>query len=141
MSGGLKLSGSADQIAQLSKAIDAAGGTAERTAKMMDSGLGGAFRMMMSAAEGVAIAVGEALSSTLGKWMGTVQKAAEAIARWVGQNKQLVATVAVVVAGLLAAGAAFMVAGYAVKGLACRLGMLTTRVLASWRSRRRSRRR
>jgi len=125
MSGALKLSGSADQIAQLAAAIDKAGGTAERTAKMMDSGLGGAFRMMMSAAEGVAIAVGEALSSTLSKWMGTVQKVAEAIARWVSQNKQLVATIGVVIAGLVASGAAFMVAGYAIKGLAVGVGVLS----------------
>ncbi|HQL76536.1 MAG TPA: phage tail tape measure protein [Phycisphaerae bacterium] len=124
VSGALKLGGSPEQMQQLADAISKAGGAAERTAKMMDSGLGGAFRMMMSAAEGVAIAVGEAMASMISGWMGKVQRTAEMIAEWVGQNKQLVTTVALVVVGVLGAGAAFTVLGVSLKGLAAAVGVV-----------------
>ena len=49
-----------------------AGGVAEKTAKEMDSGIGGAFRILKSSIEGVAIAIGESLSGPITRMVSGV---------------------------------------------------------------------
>jgi len=63
VAGGAKLT--AAEFDRLNKAIDRASGTAAKTAKVMDSGIGGAFRRLYSAVEGIAIAIGDALARPL----------------------------------------------------------------------------
>ncbi len=124
MGAALKI-GDPEQMKRLGEAIDNAAGSAARAAKTMDSGLGGAFRMLKSAVEGVAIAVGEAITGTLKDWMGAVQNAADMLARWVEKNQELVAGLAVLVAGLIATGAATLALGVAMKVLAVAVGIVT----------------
>jgi TP901 family phage tail tape measure protein len=112
---GLKLA-TADFPA-LSDAIDNAAGSARRAAEVMDSGLGGAFRMLMSAIEGVQIAIGEALADELIGSMETLQKYATATAEWVKQNKDVVVTILEVVAVVGVASAAIIAIGATIKGL------------------------
>ncbi len=109
MSGALKLART--DFPQLSKAIDEAGGTAARTAEIMDSGLGGGLRRLWSAVEGVAIAIGEALGQELTELSDKLAAHAQDIARWVQQHQQAILTVAKAAAGLLALGVALKIVG------------------------------
>jgi len=85
---------------QLSEAIDAADGVAARTARTMDSGLGGSFRRLMSAVEGVMIAVGEALAGALGGVADKIAKVAVHIAQFISKNKQWVVGIAATIAAV-----------------------------------------
>jgi hypothetical protein len=116
----------------LNNAIDNAGGTASRTAKIMDSGIGGSFRMLMSAIEGVAIALFEAIEGPLAKWISHLITIAGHITVWMGANKKLIGTVALIIAGVIAAGAALVAFGVTVQVVAFAmtgLGMAITATL------------
>lgn len=97
----------------LADAIDNAGGVAEKTAKTMDSGLGGAFRRLMSALEGIQIAVGEALAKALSGVMDKVATFAVRIAELVAANKQWIIGMATTIAAVAAVGGALVVLGIA----------------------------
>ncbi len=97
----------------LADAIDNAGGVAEKTAKTMDSGLGGSFRRLMSALEGIQIAVGEALSKALSGVMDKVATFAVRIAELVAANKQWIIGMATTIAAVAAVGGALVVLGIA----------------------------
>lgn len=99
----------------LAEAIDNAGGVAERTAKVMDSGLGGAWRRMMSAIEGVQIAVGEALAGALGGLMDKVAQLSGWITQIIAENKEWIFGLALTIAGIAAAGSALITFGLAAK--------------------------
>lgn len=98
----------------LAKAIDEAAGKADATARVMDSGLGGAFRMMTSAIEGVAIALGEALSGQLSGWMQTIQEISLEIVEWIKNHQALLGTIVKVVGAVAAAGVAAKALGIVV---------------------------
>ena len=123
VAGALKLAGSTGQIKALAEAIARSGDAAARTARMMDSGLGGAMRRMWSAAEGAALAVGGALAPNLRAAARHIQRIAGKVAEWVDANRGLVATIGRVVSGTVAAGAAMVAAGLAVKGLGLALSV------------------
>ncbi len=108
----------------LAAAIDQAGGSAERTAALMDSGLGGTIRRLLSAAEGVQIAVGEALAESLGKAGGRVTELLGNLQKWVKENRETVVTVAKVVAGLAAFGAAAIVVGAVAGSIAATINLV-----------------
>jgi len=109
--GALKLAKS--DFPALSAAIDNAGGVAERTAKVMDSGLGGAFRRLMSAVEGIQIAVGEALAGALSRVMDKVAGLSVRIAELITANKQWVVGVGLTIAAIAGAGVALVALGMA----------------------------
>jgi len=129
IAGGSKLTTA--NFERLNTSIDKAGGTAARTAKIMDSGLGGSFRKAWSAIEGVAIAVGEALAPALSRateiatgWLGTITE-------WIGANKELVTWVVAAGAAVAAGGAAFValggllsIVGTAIGGIAALVGAI-----------------
>lgn len=100
---------------QLEQAIDKAGGTARRTADVMDSGLGGAFRMMTSGIEGVQIALGEALAPVLIQIGRSIADISVEVARWVKQNAKLVVSVTAAVVAAAGIGAALVATGVALK--------------------------
>jgi len=122
--GALKLAKS--DFPALAEAIDNAGGVAERTAKTMDSGLGGAFRRMMSALEGVQIAVGEALSKALGGMMDKAAGLAATIAELVSKNKQWIIGIAATVAAIAGVGTALVALGVAGQAAAFIFGGIAT---------------
>jgi len=122
--GALKLAKS--DFPALAEAIDNAGGVAERTAKVMDSGLGGAFRRMMSALEGVQIAVGEALSKALGGVMEKAAGLAVRIAELVSKNKQWIVGIAATVAAIAGVGTALVALGVAGQTAAFIFGGIAT---------------
>jgi len=86
-------------------------GTARETAKTMDDNLGGSFRRMMSAIEGVQIAIGEALTPTLRSWMQVITGAAGAVTALVEKNHDLFVSAVKWIAIIGGAGAALLLLG------------------------------
>lgn len=93
-------------------------GTARNTAKEMDDGLGGSFRMLLSAVEGAMNAIAKALEGTLKPFVDRATEATLAVIKWIEANSGLVTGFALAVAGAAALGAALIVIGTASKGAA-----------------------
>lgn len=133
ITGASAISKSAGSTRELLKAIQEAGGVAEDTAKQMDSGLGGSFRILQSAVEGVAIAIGEALAPAI---QGIASKASgflSVVTHLIGENKRLIlgvtagiASVAGLGAAMVGTGIAIKVAGVAMVGLSGILAVITS---------------
>jgi len=105
---GVVLGRAIDQYDDLEKAIDNAGGTAKKTAGIMDSGLGGALRILWSAVEGVQIAIGEALSEAFSDLASAAVPVLNLLAEIIKQHKDIVVRIVAVIAGVGAAGVALM---------------------------------
>jgi TP901 family phage tail tape measure protein len=110
-----------------------AGGVADRTAKEMDSGIGGAFRILKSSIEGVAIAIGESLNGPITKMVQASSRAASTLTEWIGNNRRAVQIAAVAVAAIVGIGAALFavgtfagIASFAIGGLASVFSVLGT---------------
>jgi TP901 family phage tail tape measure protein len=88
-------------------------GIADKTARDMDAGIGGAFRILKSSIEGVAIAIGESLDLSVTKMMNAISRALSGLIEWIGKNQEVVKKVALIVAGVVAVGAAFIGIGSA----------------------------
>ena len=106
--------------------LDNVAGTALDTAAKMDSGLGGAFRILKSAAEGVQIAIGEALAPQLKMVSEFLTTAAQSTIKWITANKGVVFAVAATAAGLVAAGVALVSLGVSAFAVSAGLGVLAT---------------
>jgi TP901 family phage tail tape measure protein len=104
--------------------LEGAGGIAKRTADKMESGLGGAFRVLASSFEAVRIAIGEALEKPIQRLTENLSFAASAITDWIGENKRAVQIAALVAAGVVAAGAALLAIGSAAAAASVAFGGL-----------------
>ncbi len=124
VTGGAKLTSTVFE--NLSQAIDKSAGTAERTAKEMDSGIGGSFRRIMSAAEGVAIAIGTALAKPISTVTDLLTTLLGRIKEWVDNNRALIVTMGVIVVGIGLIGGALLTLGLATKVIAVGLGGLVS---------------
>ena len=120
---------------QLLAELQNSGGIAAKTAADMEAGIGGAFRILKSSVEGVAIAIGEALDTSVSSMMKSISRALSGLTEWIGKNKEIVKKVALIVAGVVGVGAAFIgigsaagVAGFAVGGLASMLSLVGTAI-------------
>ena len=81
--------------------LDHASGESQRIAQEMESGIGGSFRSMLSALEGVGIAVGESIAGPA-KWvMKFFTDCLKSVQKWISENRFLVQSVAWVVAGCM----------------------------------------
>jgi len=118
----LKLAAPGADFSDLQKTLESAEGTAEKTARTMDDTLGGSFRMLMSAVEGVQIAIGEALSGTLRSWMDQGAKLAGTITSIVKANTGFIVSALKIVAVVGAAGAGLFALGTAGSALAFSIG-------------------
>jgi TP901 family phage tail tape measure protein len=109
------LSSSAEGVRGLADQLRNAEGTAAKTAKEMDAGLGGAIRILLSAVEGTALAIGDALAPSMQKLAEIVTNVAGKVTQFVKENQGMVVGVAKSVAVFTAAGAGLVALGYAVK--------------------------
>jgi TP901 family phage tail tape measure protein len=105
------LSSSAGGVAALAAGMKDADGTAQRTAKAMDAGLGGAIRITLSAIEGTALAIGDSLAPSLQSLIVFIGNAATSLTGFIKENKALVLQFAQGVAAFFAAGAGLFVFG------------------------------
>jgi len=138
------LSENVDEWEKLTGVVTKSSGTASAVAKKMDDTLGGSFRMLMSAVEGVQIAIGEALEKTLRAWMDRATEVAGVVTSLIEANRgflvsalKLIAVVGGVGAVLVAVGSAgsalaFVMGGIAsvVSGAATVVGILGTALAA-----------
>jgi TP901 family phage tail tape measure protein len=122
----LKLAGSAQAFEVLRDEIRRSAGIAVQTADQMDAGIGGAFRRLLSAAEGIAIAIGEAIEQPVRRAADALSKIAGWITMVVNRNRELIATIAKVTAIVFGVGLALVVAGAAIVGLGAVFGSLAT---------------
>jgi len=93
--------------------IQGATGVAASSAAEMESGIGGAFRILKSTVEGVAIAIGEALEGPLRKMTDAASGAFSGLITWIEANHEAIQAFAKVALGLVAAGAAIFAIGSA----------------------------
>ena len=122
----LKLASSAQAFDLLRDEIRRSAGIAVQTADQMDAGIGGAFRRLLSAAEGIAIAIGEAIEQPVRRAADALSKIAGWITMVVNRNRELIATIAKVTAIVFGVGLALVVAGAAIVGLGAVFGSLAT---------------
>ncbi|NBW11330.1 MAG: phage tail tape measure protein [Caulobacteraceae bacterium] len=131
------LSKSAGGVQKLADGLKTADGTAMKTAKAMDAGLGGSVRIALSAIEGTQLALGDALAPALMVVIGFIEDLATGITGFVKTNQQMVVdvakgTVAVIGCGLAfyALGTAIAVAGGALGALLSPLGLVAAGIAA-----------
>lgn len=129
IAGGAKLA--AASFDKLNAAVDSAAGTADKTARMMDAGIGGTLRKIWSAVEGTAIATGTALAPALKDMGDRIIFAAGAVTRLLTENPQLITAFAKLTAYTLAGAVALRLVGLSIGGLATVFGVLTTAVRAA----------
>ena len=123
---GLQLGGNIQQLDEFIKRLKNVGGTAANTAKEMDSGIGGAFRIFMSADEGCQIAIGRIIGEALGPYIQKMSAVLNKVAEWIAAHKEVVIMAVKVIAVVAAVGAGLIVAGLAFKVMAIAVGALCT---------------
>lgn len=108
--------------------LDHASGESQRIAQEMESGIGGSFRSMLSALEGVGIAVGESIAGPA-KWaMKFFTDCLKSVQKWISENRVLVGTLGSVMgvaAGIASIQYALALTGSAVSGVIGMLGKLS----------------
>lgn len=122
----LILGGANSQIDDLRSTLDGAAGSAADMAATMNSGIGGAFRLLMSATEGVAISIGDAVAPMITELAATISEAAAWVTELATRNPELVQTLLAVAAGAITIGGALSVAGMAAGGLAAGVGVVAS---------------
>jgi len=123
---GLQLGGNIDQLNDFISKLKTVEGAAANTAKEMDAGIGGAFRIFMSAVEGCQIAIGRIIGEALTPYMNKLSSVLTGVAEWIAAHKEVVLMAVKVIAGFLAAGAALITLGLLFKGVAMAVGVLST---------------
>ncbi len=116
------LAGAANDTTTLANKLRGAAGTASDAAKEMDAGLGGAFRIIMSAVEGVAIALGEAISEPLKEAVELGSAFLGSVVKIIGKNKEMVVSFGKVAAIVGAVGVSLMGIGLAFSAVAFAFG-------------------
>jgi len=124
----LKLSESGAQFRSLRDELMNAQGAAATTSAKMNDTLGGTFRRIMSAAEGVQIAIGEALAPSFRFLEGALTGPLGMLAEFIDKNQWIVTIVAASVAGIAALGLAFVGIGTALATIGMALSGLGTLV-------------
>ena len=126
MMSGLSLAGNIEELDKFLAKLRDVSGQADETAKMMDAGIGGSFRLFASAVEGSMNAVGEALAGTLQPMVGKITAVVNAFTKWVEANRGLVTSVAATVAGIAVLGGALFAIGTASRVLSTGVGAVTS---------------
>lgn len=116
--------GGKNPFSDFRKRMEDIDGIAKKTSDTMEAGLGGSFRMALSAIEGTAIALGEAIEGPFKAFVGVLTKIAGAMTSWIETNPDVVASITGVLIATAATGAVLITAGLAVKFLAFALGGL-----------------
>jgi len=120
----LKLASSAAAFDELQAQIEHSAGLAVKTAEEMDAGIGGSFRKLLSAVEGIAIAIGEAIQKPVRRAADAITKISGWITNLINQNRQLVVTILKLTAVMIGIGLALVVAGVAIVAIGAVFGSL-----------------
>lgn len=120
------ISENAKGVRELRDEIGKSSGVASRTAKEMDSGLGGSIRFLKSAVEGTVIAFGEALAPVLMTTARVTELVSGSMRSLIANNRDVATTVAGVIVGVIAAGAALASLGVAFTVTGMAVGAVVT---------------
>lgn len=104
---------SSDTIARLLTIFGDVNDLSKKTATTMESGLGGSFRELESATEGVAIAIGEALDNALMSLGQRGEDMLGIITQWIKDNEGLTTSIILLTAGFGLLGIAMLLTGQA----------------------------
>jgi len=118
------LSQTAGGVRGLAEQLQNAEGTAARTAKEMDAGLGGATRIALSAIEGTALAIGDALAPSLQFLVEGIGHAASTLTTFIKNNQEMVVGVAKGIATFAGISAAILGMGAALSAVAAAFGLV-----------------
>jgi len=121
--------GAVDAMELLNKLQNESRGEAKRTAEVMDSGVGGSFRKLWSAVEGVAIAIGESLAPTIQDLTAFINDNLGAFTEWIEANRGIIVAVAAVIAGVILTGVALMGLSVVVYALGTAFSVLSTAIV------------
>ncbi|GHT16610.1 hypothetical protein FACS1894189_0700 [Planctomycetales bacterium] len=116
------------EFERLNEGIDASAGRARQTSKDMDAGIGGSFRMLWSAIEGVAIAVGEALAPSLQKLTDYFTAATSGLVEYITKNKELIVRSAKIVSIITGIGIGLLTLGGMFIGVGKTIGIIATTI-------------
>jgi len=120
----LKLASSAEAFDELQDKIKNSAGLAAKTAEEMDAGIGGSFRKLLSAVEGIAIAIGEAIQKPVRRAADAITKISGWITNLINQNQKLVITILKLTAVMIGIGIALVLAGVAIVAIGAVFGSL-----------------
>lgn len=123
---GLTLTANTDELDAMLVKLQDVEGVAADTAKKMDAGLGGAFRLLLSAVEGAMNAIADAMNSTLQPLIVKVTAVINAFTQWIEANRGLVTAFAVTVAGAAGLAVVLIGIGVAAKGAAAGIAVVQT---------------
>ena len=128
MMSGISLTANLDEMDKFLARLKDVSGAADETARAMDRGIGGSFRLFRSAVEGTMNAVGEALTETLKPMTDDVTAVINTFTKWVEANRGLVTSVAATVASVAALGGALFVLGTTSRVLGTGVGVVSKAV-------------
>lgn len=111
------LSGKMEEFNKILEIVQNSANMTTETVKLMEGGIGGAFRRIVSGFQDVKIAVGEALSPIADQWNPKIERFILDVIEYIKRNEKMVQGIAVFGAKLLAAGGGVMALGIALKGL------------------------
>jgi TP901 family phage tail tape measure protein len=103
---------------QLTTQLVDAEGAAAKAAAEMDSGIGGAFRIIRSVAEGLDIAIGRVLADAIKGVTKTASEFLGVATEWIGKNQGVVASFVVMGSAIAAVGVALVGLGVTMKATA-----------------------
>ncbi len=127
---GLTLTANTDELDAMLTKLQDVEGVAAKTATAMDAGLGGAFRLLMSAVEGSLNAIADAMNSTLQPMIQKITAVINAMTGWIEAHAGLVTAFAVTVAGAAGLGAALVAVGVVAKGAAAGIAVIQGAITA-----------
>ena len=128
MMSGISLTANIDEMDKFLARLKDVSGAADETARAMDRGIGGSFRLFRSAVEGTMNAVGEALTETLKPMTDDVTAVINTFTKWVEANRGLVTSVAATVASVATLGGALFVLGTTSRVLGTGVGVVSKAV-------------
>lgn len=125
MMSGMSLTKDIGELDEFLAKLKDVSGQADETARAMDRGIGGSFRLFQSAVEGAMNATGEALNSTIKPMVERITAVINSFTKWIEANKGLVASIAVTAGSIAALGAALLTIGTVGRVLSTGIGALS----------------
>ena len=118
MLAGMTIGVSSKEVADIRQQLNRVHGYAKKTAEEMESGIGGAWRKLVSMTQDLGLEIGESLNKPLSALMGTATDILQQIRDFIKENKALVQSFMVLSTVGATAGAAIMALGLAIKVVA-----------------------
>ena len=125
----LKLAAAGSVFDDIADKINNASNEASRLAKAMDDNLGGSFRLLQSATEGLQLDIFDAIKDDVRELTDGLTEAVGEMASFVRENGDAIKTTGKLTVALIGLGAAFYGVGTAAKAAAFGLGIFKTSVV------------